>query len=77
MEQSAYLGLFFLTWYFIIAVRGVTSMTIHGGSLGNNLSYTRGKHWKQRLFPNPVGRITNTSLCRIPEITSSCSGLME
>ncbi len=42
-------------------------------SSGNSLSYSRGKLWKQRLFPNPVGRTTKTSLRKIPVITTSCS----
>ena len=49
------------TWSFMMAINGVTqSYCLH-----SNARFIRGKSWKIRLFPKPVGEIVKTSILPI------------
>ena len=50
------------TWSFMMAINGVTqSYCLH-----SNARFIRGKSWKIRLFPKPVGEIVKTSILPFP-----------
>ena len=52
------------TWSFMMAINRVTTTIVNGilSCLHSNLLFIRGKSWKIRLFPKPVGKISKTSI---------------